>query len=300
MKQINRLKIYVYILLLVLVHTTACKQVEKKSSANRKEDDHVDYRSKGFESLKNSRVLRDILCQTWEYKEDVAETKDLDVTSNLEVLYRGYCFFKDGKAVIDPRGNTRMARWRINENEKPVRIDLVFEDGSMETNHLAYLMPYEMILVNIGNSEKKTNTLTAAGIRHINITDDPFYVTNMLWRIKPVAPETDRQVKQRLLSSVHFFVLFYNEQINAAAKRVTFIGLPSCFNWHSGGIFLQKKTDLQAKWINCFYNKEQAMKAYRLADKLLSQKYDWPKKGNWLELNVAVLKQMERKLSDGL
>lgn len=298
MNQINHLKIY--ILLLAMVHLNACKQEEKKVTENKKEDNNFDYRSKGFVSLKNSSVLKDILCQAWEYKEDVAETKNLDVTSNLEVLYRGYCFFEDGKAIKDPRGNMSVAKWHVDEKEKPVRISLQFEDGKKETNHLAYLVPYEMILVNVGNNEKKTNTLTAAGRRHINITDDPFYVTNMLWRIKPVAPETDRQIKQRLLSSVHFFVLFYDEQINAAVKRVTFIGLPSCFNWHSGGIFLPKKTDLQAKWINCFYNQEQAMKAYYMAEKLLSQKYQWPKKGNWLELNVAVLKQMESRLMNSL
>ena len=87
------------------------------------------------------------------------------------------------------------------------------------------------------------------------------------------------------------------QKINAHSDVVSFIGLPSCFKWYGGGIFIQKQSEIQGKWINSFYNKEQAMKAYKLADKLLSYKYEWPKnERNWLKLNVAVLKQMEVKI----
>ena len=46
-----------------------------------------------------------------------------------------------------------------------------------------------------------------------------------------------------------------------------------------------------------FYNKEQAMKAYELAEKLMNHKYSWSKKeANWLKLNVTVLQQMESRM----
>ncbi|MBK6633760.1 MAG: hypothetical protein IPG38_05110 [Chitinophagaceae bacterium] len=82
-------------------------------------------------------------------------------------------------------------------------------------------------------------------------------------------------------------------------KVISFWGLPSCFKWYGGGVFLKKETELKENWINCYYNKEQAMQAYALADKLLSQKYNWPKgEQNWLKLNLAVLEQMYKKLDD--
>ena len=94
-----------------------------------------------------------------------------------------------------------------------------------------------------------------------------------------------------------FFVLFYDQKIHAGSEAVSFVGLPSCFKWYDGGIFLQKKSELQSKWINTFYNKEQAMKAYELAEKLMNHKYSWSKKeANWLKLNVAVLQQMESRM----
>ena len=82
-------------------------------------------------------------------------------------------------------------------------------------------------------------------------------------------------------------------------KAVSFWGLPSCFKWYGGAIFIKKKDELKENWINCFYNEEQAMQAYKLADKLLSQKYNWPKgERNWLKLNLAVVELMYKKLDE--
>ena len=41
------------------------------------------------------------------------------------------------------------------------------------------------------------------------------------------------------------------------------------------------------------------MQAYALADRLLSQKYNWPKgEQNWLKLNLAVVELMYKKLDE--
>ena len=61
----------------------------------------------------------------------------------------------------------------------------------------------------------------------------------------------------------------------------------------------KKEDELLDNWINCFYNKEQAMQAYALADRLLSEHYDWPKgENNWLKLNLAVVELMYKKLDE--
>lgn len=294
----HRLKIYFPILFFACFFLVACKQGARQPVAIQKAVQAIDYRSKGLEDLTQSHVMKNILCQTWDYKEDVADTRDLNVTSDLEVVYRGYCFFKDGTVVKDPRGNLKIGTWKVNEAVKPITISLEFAKGEKETSQLAYLMPYEMILTTINDKVKKSTTdLSAEGVSNINLKEDPFYRDNVSWRIRPTSPETYKDIKQRLKNCIHFFVLFYDQKINAHSEKITFIGLPSCFTWYAGGIFLQKEGELQQKWINCFYNKEQALQAYHIAGKLLNEKYDWPKKErSWLKLNVAVLKQMENKI----
>ncbi len=172
-----------------------------------------------------------------------------------------------------------------------------FSNGDKEERKLAYLMPYEMILANVNGAKKTTTDYSSDASRNINMKDDPFYKDNVLWRIKPASAESDKAIRQRLKDCIHFFVLYYDQKINAKAETVSFIGLPTCFIWYSGGVAVQGESELQRKWIKCFYNRDQAMKAYELADKLIKQRYKLPQKeSNWLRANVAILKRMEERI----
>lgn len=269
----------------------------KKGAGGSKDRQLIDFTASRLENLNASAVMKDIICQTWDYKDDAADAKDADPSSTVDIVYRGYCIFKDGTMLKDPRGNMQTGKWSVDDKTKPVTIRFVLSNDQTEVLPLAYLSPYEMKLSHLEGDKKEIIDLEAEGIRHNDLREDPFYISNNLWRLKPAKAENDEQIKGRLKSCIHFFILFYDQKINAHSDAVSFVGLPSCFKWYGGGIFLQKENELQVKWINSFYNKEQAMKAYKLAEKLLSQKYNWPKKeGNWLKLNVAVLKQMESRI----
>jgi hypothetical protein len=270
---------------------------KKQSSIEAKDNDPGGFASRGIENLNESGSMKDIICQSWYFKEDAADAVDADVSSNIELVYRGYCLFSDGSLVKDPRGNIQTGTWSMDDKMKPISLNFIFGNTEKEQYELAYLMPYEMKLAKKKGDNKIIIDLGSEAIRHINLKDDPFYISNNSWRFKPKKPESDEQVKERLKGCIHFFILFYDQKINAHSDAVSFVGLPSCFKWYGGGIFLQKENELQSKWVNTFYSREQAMKAYKLAGKLMKIKYDWPKKEtNWLKLNVAVLKQMESRI----
>jgi hypothetical protein len=302
LKEIIDVKKYLAIFIFTGIILGACASKETKNAqAIEKEEEDAgasaELKLNGLENLNKSNIMKDILCQTWDYKEDAEDAKGMDITSGMEVVYRGYCFFKDGTVIKDQRGNLSIGKWTMNDQVKPITLSMEFDNGNKEFRQLAYLMPYEMILADNSDKSKNKIDLSSEAIRHINMQDDPFYTSNILWRIKPKAPETNEQIKQRLKACIHFFVLFYDQKINAHSETVSFIGLPTCFNWYSGGITIPKEDKLQEKWVNCFYNRQQALKAFRMADKLIGFKYDWPKnESNWLKLSVAVLKQMEKKI----
>ena len=301
LKEIHFLKAYFNGLLFLIILISGCtgnsKSDNRNGSIDSKDNKPIDFASKGLENLNASGNMKDIICQAWDYKEDAADAVDADPSSNIELVYRGYCLFSDGSMIKDPRGNMVAGKWSMNDKVKPINIIFSLNNGEIETYQLAYLMPYEMKLLRMEGNKKVIIDLSSEAIRHHNPEEDPFYITNNAWRFKPAKPESDEQIKQRLKNCIHFFILFYDQKINAHSDVVSFIGLPSCFKWYGGGIFIQKQSEIQGKWINSFYNKEQAIKAYKLADKLLSYKYEWPKnERNWLKLNVAVLKQMEENL----
>ncbi|MEP7165942.1 MAG: hypothetical protein ABI741_14665 [Ferruginibacter sp.] len=270
---------------------------KRNGSIHSKDNKPIDFASKGLENLNASGNMKSIICQTWDRKDDAADAAAADPYSTIDLVYRGYCLFSDGSMIKDPRGNMLAGTWTMNDKVKPIIIIFSLSNGETESYQLAYLMPYEMKLSRMEGNKKIMIDLGSEAIRYTHPEEDPFHISNNAWRFKPAKPESDEQIKQRLKSCIHFFILFYDQKINAHSDAVLFTGLPSCFKWYGGGIFLQKQSELQGKWVNSFYNKEQALKAYKLADKLLDRKYEWPKKEhNWLKLNVAVLRQMEKRL----
>lgn len=293
------MKIHHLVFIPIICGLVGCKGGEKKSA---KEKDipvkitSVELRSKGIEDLTGSVSLREIICQVWDYKEDLEQAEDMDPYATMQVQYRGYCFFNDGKFVKDPRAVVKTGTWMLEENPRPAHIMFTYADGSEQTEIPAFFSPDKMIFA--GNKAGKRQAIfTANGYRHMNLKDDPFHPNNIWWMIKPASAETNDQIKKRFKACIHFFVLFYEEYVNVRAKKVSFLGLPSPYRWYAGGIILQKEKKLSEKWMNCFYNKEQALKAYQLADELVTKKYIWPKdEGQWMKRNLGVLKQMENKL----
>ena len=245
----------------------------------------------GYTDLTGSSDLRDILCQCWENIEDWEEARRYGLTSSFESVFRGYCFYPDGTMVKYPRGYMEIGTWELLDKSKPYVISLGSGNDEDEKFKLAKLAPTELKIIGEGGG---VQTYMSRGLRHDNVKSDPLHPLNNKWRMMPSRAENDEEIKDRLKGCIHFFVLYYDQMIETNSEVITFAGFPSCFKWYAGGIYLLKKEELRQKWIDCFYNKADAMKAYMFAEKLMRKKYKWPEKEkNWMKLNVAVLKQME-------
>ena len=295
-----RLPIFILVACSVLLLSESCKLPSTKKKGNdisQTEEIEIDYKAVGMRQLQGSTSIHEILCQTWDFKEDLDDVKGLSITSELNFPFRSFCFFDDGTVVKDPRSIIRIGKWTLNEKQRPITITCDFGNGEEEVWQLARLTAYEMILSSGEGANKQNHILVADGVRHINIMDDPFYVSNVLWRIKPKAPESEEAIKQRFKDYLHFYVLFYRQKINTAAKNVSFIGLPTCYDWRAGQIVLPSKGLVSNKWINCFYNNDQAMQAYDIADKLIGKNLEPPHNTyNWVKINGSLLEQMEKQV----
>lgn len=248
--------------------------------------------------LDTAENIYNALCQGWVMEDDELSLSNMSEDSKFDIPYRSFYLAANGTFVKNPRNAVDYGTWFYDEDKKTITLNYSIEEGK-DIYKIAVLAPDELKLVNIGINSTTVLKFISKAKRFKEPEEDPFYVKNNLWRVKPEKKESDAAIRQRLKENIHFFVLFYRAAIERDDKTVSFWGLPSCFKWYGGGIYLKKEEELKDNWVDCFYNKEQAMKAHKLAEKLLEKKYDWPKKEhNWVKLNLAVLEQMYAKIDE--
>ncbi len=248
--------------------------------------------------LDTAESISNILCQDWVLEGDVDGLEGMEENSKFEIPYRSFYFSTKGTFVKNPRNTFDYGTWTYDDAAKTITLNNSI-DKSKDVYKIAKIAYDELTLVNVGVNSATNLKFIAPGKRFKNANDEPYCLENNRWRIRPTSKESDSAIHQRLKENLYFFILFYKSALAKEDKTVSFWGLPSCFKWYGGAIFIKKKEELKENWINCFYNEEQAMQAYKLADKLLSQHYNWPKgEQNWLKLNLAVVELMYKKLDE--
>ena len=231
----------------------------------------------------------DLLCQAWQDSADAADGILMGSgNSGLDIPFHGFCFFKDGTVVQNPRDIMMTGKWRYDTLTR--HILLVFKDASTADYKVKTISVHRMELQSI-NGEAKV--FIADGLQQNNVTDEPFYPANNAWRIKPAKAETDNEIKNRVVECLMFYHKFLQDNIDRKNKMISFYGLPSCFKWYAGGISIINKNKLSQKWKDCFYNPGQAIKAQQLLENNISKKYKWDKaEQNWVKQSANILLQI--------
>ena len=101
--------------------------------------------------------------------------------------------------------------WKFDEAKKI--LTLKYTNGSSDIYKLRALAADKMKLTNVGIKSETVLTFVSDAKRYKNAADDPFYIANNKWRIKPRASESDVAIKQRLKDNLRFFILFYRDVI---------------------------------------------------------------------------------------
>ncbi len=233
--------------------------------------------------------IKKLLCQNWEHKEDAEDAAASGGGGSMEMPYRGISFFNDGTVTENPRDRIRVGKWTMNDETKIIRLE--FNGGVTVQYKLGAIGPKQLVLLNM--ADKKKTEYRSDAWAQIAPADDPFYPDNNEWRKKPTRSETDSEIKSRVKQAVLFYAKFLKDNAGRGGNSISFVGLPTCFKWYRGGISVVGKDKLEDKWINCFYNKEQAIKGQQLIDEIITKKYKWNKEeSNWVMQSADVLRQM--------
>jgi hypothetical protein len=291
----------IFTAVVIPVITFSCNGANEKAGSlkeDRLTEDLKKVKNNNLIYLDTAKNMYNILCQDWVLKDDAEGLEGMDENSKFEIPYRSFYFSTRGTFVKNPRNTFDYGTWSFEDATKMITINNSV-DKKKDIYKIAKITPGELALVDVGVNSTTKLTFISSGKRFKNAADEPYFIENNRWRIKPKTKESDSAIHQRLKENIHFFILFYKSILAKDDKSVSFLGLPSCFKWYGGAVFLKKPEELKENWVDCFYNKDQAMRAYALADRLLSQKYEWPKgESNWLKLNLAVVELMYKKMDE--
>ena len=293
-----------YLILLSLIIISACdtnsepkKDAVEIAVAKEEVSSAINFNKYGLINLEEAKDFESVLSQQWVNLEDYEDARFTKGTDVIEPVFRGFQFYKNKTVIKSPHTDYKIGSWELSQRDGKKIISIIYKDNSKEVYRVAYLNPYSLKLINDADENEKIVDYFGRGIAISDEAEDPFALQNNTWRQKPSQKESKAALTDRLKNNIHFFTLFYDYNINSKAEVVNFTGLPTCFTWYAGGIYLQKRNELKPAWNNCFFNEAQAKEAFDLADELLNFKYSWPEKEtNWLKQNVFVLKQMEQKI----
>jgi len=275
--------------ILIAVFLFGCHGKKKKGDDDTSKGSGI---ASNLKDLSSERQIIPLICQRWVNKEDQESYDNSNGIGNVNFPYRSMHFFPDFTVVKYPYMDLSFGKWGFDEATKTIHIQ--YENGEQEAYLIKAIGAKDMMWINQANPGHKIE-MTAEGLVEKNSKEDPFYYSNELWRNKPTHAESETEIRERVRQCIHFYHLYLRDNAGRNEPSIMFRGLPSCFSWYTGGIGMQDKDKLDEQWINCFYDKDEAMQAYSIInDEVMTKKYDWgdSTETNWIKQSASVLKQM--------
>jgi hypothetical protein len=203
----------------------------------------------------------------------------------------GWHFFEDGSLVELAGQSYRLGKWSSTDDNKTIEIQL---DG--DKNKDSFMVDYlstDSTNIKIGTGKQGNRVgLKNDGARFEKPEDNPYHPSNNTWRTKPAAAETDDQIKVRVKNHLSHLIKILEAGTKHQMKVMSFRSSPSMFHQYNGGVGLETATKVPEGWIDCFYDKKDAKKAYNMMEQSMkvngSAKTD--AKNNWAQNNLIIFK----------
>jgi hypothetical protein len=132
------------------------------------------------------------------------------------------------------------------------------------------------------------------------ITDpklDPFSKQNNLWRIKPAAKESDRNIKLRLQNHFNFWELYFSWAFEKNIDYIDVRNTPTLLKIYGNGFTLKPYGELPPAWKNCFYDEEDCLKASEMVKAVFQRKdISMPNIKNKYKMFIAAFQQMNQSM----
>ncbi|WP_299883600.1 hypothetical protein [uncultured Lacinutrix sp.] len=225
-----------------------------------------------------------------EVKTPNQENSEKSSKSNKLILH----MFPDSTYTELEGYKTRSGKWSsLKENHfKYGNTKLVIEKEDKVNNSL---------LVNIYNEkenlESKLKLVEAEKVLK-DYKEDPFYPDNNKWRQKPSRKETNEEIRARLLNYMLHYAYVLKASIERNSEKVSFAHSTGIIKLYQVGIGILPKNKIKTPWINCFYDHDDAMKAFYLFKSYLDEDgvFKGTSTGDWVKDDFDILMTLHSKI----
>lgn len=197
---------------------------------------------------------------------------------------------------VGTTGNFLTGRWSYDQASQSVLLTV----GRKTEEVLLTLQkaPNGQRVMSFDFGRKQAMLLLEDGKPILDFQDDPFYWTNNQWRIKPTKPENKRQLVRRLRNYLlHTAYVLKAAQIREK-RRVSLEFSDGIAKLYNVGIGIVKPDKIPQTWIDGFYSREDAIKAYDIyEDYLLNAKHKKSRTGKWIRDDYNILVDIHNGLA---
>ena len=155
--------------------------------------------------LDTAENIYNILCQDWVLADDADGLEGMEENSKFEIPYRSFYFSTKGTFVKNPRNTFDYGNWIYDDAAKTITLNNSI-DRVKDIYKIAKITTDELTLVNVGVNSATNLKFIAPGKRFKNANDEPYFLENNRWRIKPKNKESDSAIHQRLKENLCFLV----------------------------------------------------------------------------------------------
>ena len=121
---------------------------------------------------------------------------------------------------------------------------------------------------------------------------DPWSPALNKWRLRPMAAETEAEIKTRVRNHLHFMYSFFSFAIRGERYWVSQDWFFSVIKPGNNGMALLSVKNIPGEWYQCFYDSSQAMEGYGLLRKTFHYDIEVPKESNSIVFNKLMLEQL--------
>jgi hypothetical protein len=131
-----------------------------------------------------------------------------------------------------------------------------------------------------------------------NPEKDPFSKYNNQWRIPAIHPESDAEIRQRLLNHCRFWEVYLTWAKDHESGTIDVRSTPSPLKVYGNGFGLKHYTDLPAEWKSFFYDSVDCHKADTMIKHTFRRhEFVWPKTDDDIKKLISGTQQLQQWLS---
>ena len=120
------------------------------------------------------------------------------------------------------------------------------------------------------------------------------------WRIKPTAPESVYEIKERLLNNLNYIASYMYANQMAQKEVINVKGIRSPFLHAANGVFLYEWKEVDNYWKLIFYDEKDAKQAYKMLKYNFDRHYDVPQTNDWLYLNEYLIRELIKNVETSI